>query len=49
METIEYKNGFKVIINYPDFTPEEKEKADQELLDKLCDIFYDKNKALTQN
>lgn len=40
MQKIEYVDGFKVINKYPDYTPEEKERADEILLEKLYNIFF---------
>lgn len=44
MQTVEYKNGFKVINNFPDYTPEEREKANEIILEKLYNIFFNDNK-----
>lgn len=40
MQKIEYRDGFKIINNYPDYTPEQEKKANEILLEKLYNIFF---------
>jgi len=43
-QEVTYKNGFKVINNYPDYTPEQQEKVNEIVLEKLYNIFFSDNK-----
>ena len=44
MQRITYKNGFKIIDNFPDYTPEEQTIANERFLQKLYDILFNDNK-----
>lgn len=46
MQEIQYINGFKVIYNCPDYTPEQQKRADDNLLEKLYNIFFNENKDI---
>ena len=40
MQKIEYKNGIKIIHNLPNYTPKEKLRANELILEKLYRIFF---------
>ena len=44
MQKIEFKNGMKIIHNLPDYTPEERLKEKEIILDKLYSIFFHDDK-----
>jgi len=46
MQTIEYINGFKVISNEPDYTPEQQIIVNGIFLQKLYDILFNDNKTV---
>lgn len=41
-QVIKYKNGLKIINNYPDLTEEESKKIKTEILTKLYNLFFNK-------
>lgn len=44
-QKIEYENGFQIVNNYPDFKSDlEFKKRKQEILIKLYNLFFNKNK-----
>jgi hypothetical protein len=42
MQTIEYRNGYKIINNFPDLTDEEQEKVENNILLTIYEAFKDK-------
>ena len=50
MQTITYEDGYEIIDNYPDYTPEEQVIANERFLQKLYDIvFVDSKKECEEN
>ena len=44
MQTITYKHGYKIIDNFPDYTPEEQVIVNERFLQKLYDILFTHDK-----
>lgn len=44
MQKIEYKYGFKVVNNYPDYTSEQQKKVNEKILQKLYEILFSDEK-----
>lgn len=39
-QEIKYVGGFKVVNNFPDYTPEEEERANQNILQRIYGVLY---------
>ena len=45
MQVITYEDGYEIIDNYPDYSPQEQVIANERFLQKLYDILFNDNKT----
>lgn len=48
IKVIEFEDGYKIINNYNEYSPEEAIKAHEKILSDLYKLFSEKNTVLTQ-